>query len=384
MPPKDTRIESMDSVRGLAALQVVICHALLMAPAFWEVTRTKRPAGESPLVNLFTFSPLRTFWAGHEAVILFFVMSGFVLSIPFFERDNVSYKAFFIKRVFRIYGPYLCTLLIGGIACAIFIHVDRVEDLSEWFNDIWRLPLTRQDWFSYVSLQPGKFHKIVTSLWTLPIEIKVSLVLPLFIWWLKRLNFIYCLLLPLGNVAFYMVGKRAGFANAFPDFSLFYYLTFFLSGSVICKYRRSVLNYVDKIGTFWVVLACLGCILLYTFESTIKLLPGNFQKTLGVIPGDYLVCLASLGLIVFSISKRSPRWLSTKYLVLLGKVSFSLYLIHPIIIGIIGFTMGGHLPVYALIMLAIVLSLLVAVPFCRFIELPFQNLGRKLSKKYSS
>ena len=43
--------------------------------------------------------------AGHEAVIFFFVLSGFVLSIPFYRRF-VPYTPWIIKRCCRIYLPY--------------------------------------------------------------------------------------------------------------------------------------------------------------------------------------------------------------------------------------------------------------------------------------
>jgi len=71
------RFEQLDSLRGLAALSVVVNHFLNILPGIFD----------NP--NDFWFlkyTPLHLFWAGHEAVIFFFVLSGFVLSLQFFKK----------------------------------------------------------------------------------------------------------------------------------------------------------------------------------------------------------------------------------------------------------------------------------------------------------
>ncbi len=61
------RYEELDSLRGLAALSVFFSHMYLMF-------------NESMVSTfLFEYGPFRAFIAGSEAVILFFVLSGFVL-----------------------------------------------------------------------------------------------------------------------------------------------------------------------------------------------------------------------------------------------------------------------------------------------------------------
>ncbi len=49
--------------------------------------------------------------AGHEAVILFFLLSGFVLTIPYLLPDPPGYLRFLTRRVIRIYVPYLAALM---------------------------------------------------------------------------------------------------------------------------------------------------------------------------------------------------------------------------------------------------------------------------------
>jgi peptidoglycan/LPS O-acetylase OafA/YrhL len=75
------RIDALDSVRGLAAFTVVTLHALTVYPTF-------RYLDHSSFGWLVTRTPLVLFYAGHEAVILFFVPSGFVLALPYLSLPS--------------------------------------------------------------------------------------------------------------------------------------------------------------------------------------------------------------------------------------------------------------------------------------------------------
>ena len=77
-PVATGRIQAMDSLRGLASFQVLIHHALGISILFLSVIEDPHITS-SFWINLFIFYPLHIFWAGHEAVIFFFVMSGFVV-----------------------------------------------------------------------------------------------------------------------------------------------------------------------------------------------------------------------------------------------------------------------------------------------------------------
>ena len=79
----------LDALRGIAALMVVINHFVLVGPLWWV-----------------TKSPLRVLALGHEAVILFFVISGFVLTLQLTSDRRVTYRDYVVKRICRIYLPY--------------------------------------------------------------------------------------------------------------------------------------------------------------------------------------------------------------------------------------------------------------------------------------
>jgi peptidoglycan/LPS O-acetylase OafA/YrhL len=75
-PTVSRRFSELDAIRGLACLQVLFLHFRDM----WLVERTLPPI-ESRVLHL-----LRPFYGGHEAVVLFFLLSGLVLSLPYIHK----------------------------------------------------------------------------------------------------------------------------------------------------------------------------------------------------------------------------------------------------------------------------------------------------------
>src|SRR3954453_22544891 len=97
---RSRRIPELDALRGLAAVAVLLGHWMTVVPAWVADTRNLPGYG---LLNLFKYTPLSVFTAAYEAVLVFFVLSGFVLALPFLEGRGGSYRSFLVRRAFRIY-----------------------------------------------------------------------------------------------------------------------------------------------------------------------------------------------------------------------------------------------------------------------------------------
>lgn len=90
----NSKLDKLEAIRGLAALYVVFHHSFF---------------SEHFMVANKDFSFLFKF--GQEAVILFFLMSGFVIGYSFQRSKDKSFLSYFQKRFYRIYIPLICVLL---------------------------------------------------------------------------------------------------------------------------------------------------------------------------------------------------------------------------------------------------------------------------------
>ena len=90
-----SKLEKLDALRGLAALYVVIHHSVSHPIMLMGVN----------LAWLFRF--------GEEAVILFFLLSGFVINFAFVKSKDKTFGNYFFKRATRIYIPLLIVMALG-------------------------------------------------------------------------------------------------------------------------------------------------------------------------------------------------------------------------------------------------------------------------------
>lgn len=94
----------LDALRFIAAFMVLLSHARnTFSPPFGDL-----PADQHNLLSMAFTMFCRM---GHEAVIIFFVLSGFLVGGRGFERiqnKTMNVKSYAIDRFTRIYPPPLC------------------------------------------------------------------------------------------------------------------------------------------------------------------------------------------------------------------------------------------------------------------------------------
>jgi len=143
----------LESIRGFAAGYVALGHLVISL------------FGGRSLVSLF-------FQFGKEAVIIFFLLSGFV--IHFSNKHKESFRTYFVKRFRRIYGPLI---IVFGISVIInFINTTPPENIS--LKELIGNLLMLQD---FKGAQPGTWFNCFLGnapLWSLSYE-----------WWFYMLYF---------------------------------------------------------------------------------------------------------------------------------------------------------------------------------------------------
>ncbi|MGX1664557.1 acyltransferase family protein [Streptomyces sp. NPDC055366] len=99
---------SVDHLRAYAALLVLFCHGThMISPHLREI------ANGAPNSWLYTENPLGTLVVeGHTGVALFMVLSGFIFTIGTLGKD-IHYGRFLGNRVLRIFPLYIALIILG-------------------------------------------------------------------------------------------------------------------------------------------------------------------------------------------------------------------------------------------------------------------------------
>jgi peptidoglycan/LPS O-acetylase OafA/YrhL len=366
------RFRSLDGLRGVAALTVVFSHSLLTLPAAANA-RGVPPTGSA--LWWIGYSPLKLVTAGAEAVLIFFVLSGFVLVLPVLRARSYDWVAYYFRRTIRLYLPVVASIVFAAIV--IYAHPQKSGNGSSWVDNYsfavpnWRVFAESLDIF-----QPD--NVVNNPLWTLRWEIIFSLALPLFaigaILLRRRWRWVL-----LGTVVLVYVGTLSGA-------SFLLYLPVFLCGGVLAVNADRLLDWAKRIegrpgvSLAWFALLLVGMTLLVLDWLTAPIVHidkiQSFIASLSYVGAVIIVAVAFLWRPLESLLTLPPfRWL--------GRVSFSLYLVHvPIIIACANIFGKGQ---WALtVAVAIPTALVVAELFTRFVEQPAHRLSKHVGSAVSA
>lgn len=136
---QNKRFEELEGLRGIAAVIVVFYHFLLAFYlfAFLGPGQTQTQGFEDNLYG----NPIMVLLSGTFAVAIFFVLSGFVLSIGFFQSGKMEIvRKLAAKRYLRLMLPALAATLICFVIIKLNIsQLHAVADISKsgWLGGTW-------------------------------------------------------------------------------------------------------------------------------------------------------------------------------------------------------------------------------------------------------
>lgn len=312
MEKNSNNLKILDGIRGLSALYVMVHHARLGLTQSFQIGLSLHPEKYTVIEKLTVYF-LGLFKYGHEAVIVFFVLSGFVIHLKQAASDYnvVHFKTvnYLKKRIIRIY-PTLLTAFILGFVIDIIVHILTGEtirslfqkyQISDFFNNILLIPDTPVFGINY-------------PIWSLKHEWFFYLIYPALLWGASKHK-----LIPLGLVGGLYVSYCIGIKFPLLGASA-YTLSTWLIGCILafCYKKHLFFKEITFLMTF---------IVIYIFMPREDV---NFYPYLDVMFG-----LITAGGIAFLISK--PQCLISKVIAKLtgfGTFSYTLYLMHtPLIYG---------------------------------------------------
>ncbi|HWY99064.1 MAG TPA: acyltransferase [Bacteroidia bacterium] len=325
------KIRYLEGLRGTAAMLVVLHHFMLaFYPAYYF-------GGDPTCSHLGTFelayfrSPLSFLTNGNFMVTIFFVLSGYVLSHSYINSNKTeTLVSSAMRRFLRLYIPVAFTLIIAFILLrANWLLGNQASDFTHswWLGNIWPKDTSLKTFiecFSYKTMFVGD-STYDTSMWTMSIEF-------------------YGSLLVFGLLALTNNTRRKGLI--FLVLSVFLY---FLSNKFYVAFIIGIsLNYLNKINLdkikyrkiLVVLFVITGLIMggfpsfttgyeqetFYKFISSPRLI--NDPDSIHILGATFIIAAVLL-------SPSIQKLFSGKIFIFLGDISFSSYLIHPLVIGTI-------------------------------------------------
>ncbi|MBC9175644.1 acyltransferase family protein [Pseudoroseomonas ludipueritiae] len=175
------RTEQLDASHGMAALCVVLNHYVQMVPETIRqavsVSGLGNVEGWTSRWKWLRYTPLRLMISGQAAVMMFFVLSGFVLFASLHGRGGISWTSFLFRRFNRIYVPFAAVISAAALA---YQSADPVPSTvsSDWLNGLLLTPGTYS--FPAHLLMTGEPEGMTLNLavWTLIHEMRVALFIP--------------------------------------------------------------------------------------------------------------------------------------------------------------------------------------------------------------
>lgn len=273
---------------------------------------------------------------------IFFIISGFVITHSLISKNYElkHYPKFIAKRLIRIQPTYLVVLAVGLLyfmARNLILTDNGVFDGIDGYKILAHV-------FYYVDFTDYNWLNIV--FWTLAIEFQFYTCYALLFPLIKKYRFIL-LILMLPSIFFFNMYETA-----------LHHIAIFTIGIVMAFYYNKKISLKEFL--FYILVS--SAVILYVHGLNI------FLFTLPV----YLIVL-------------NPLRFPSKFLIILGKMSYSLFLVHTITsFSIINIAHRFPKTIYNKIgftLLAIIVTLVASYVMYKFVEKPTANLSKRIKYK---
>lgn len=362
-PSANRDYDFIDGLRGIAILMVVAAHHFYFNPQSNSAVR-------------YVGSVIGT---GGYGVTLFFTLSGFLISWPFWKRkvtasEKVVPRGYFQRRFWKIYPPLALSILI---LTPLFIF-DRSN-----FMDLSYIP-TAMRWLTGLAFVLPVDGRLNPVMWTLAVEVQFYLILPLVFLALKRISPKSCLVaftavFLMVPVAFRIITHQfqafqPNIDTHFPSTLDSFYLGILIAG-------LDNLGLIKKSWAWWGVAGVFLWPLVLLICGWTDVYRGTKTFTITELEYDGLK-VSSACLLLFIAQPQHPiaRLLCAPWLRWCGIISYEWYLLHqPLLISVRNHfgPAGGNVYRYVLITgIPLLIMLVFSAAVYRYFSLPILRYGR--------
>lgn len=336
MPPATKTVEATPSgaktfekdytaegLRGLAALTVFLAHfGLAFFPRGFDTLYPglqSSPAANGRIEALLRLPLVSILWNGNFAVCIFFVLSGFVLSKPYYSANQLeTIRERYLKRYLRLSIPIAASVLMGYLLMKFGLLASAAAaglSHSDWLGSYWNfapaLPDALRD-ASYRVIFLGEY-RYNPPLWTMKVEFVGSLI-----------TFAFYTLMPAKSV-----------------WRKFLHYAIVVVSIGIFTQRDAVFYYAFLLGgLIWTLPRPAGVYKYLALGAGLLLASFQYRAAFGWMPDPilwdqkYFYSVAGAFFILWSLrSGIFDQFLAARPMRVLGRMSFSLYLTHFLVLS---------------------------------------------------
>ena len=330
--------KSADGLRGVAAFNVVTTHfiASFLPTLLHKNYPSLFPVQAAPgsLFQILAFPLTTVFYNGHFPVLLFFALSGYVLTLPYFADDHPGpiLQQRVWGRYLRLNIPIAAAIVLSYAVYRLGLYANvqaaavsgSVHWLATFYPDgIPVLTMVREALYESIVMGKGTF---IPPLWTLRVEFLGSLYVLAF-----------CLLKPRGRTALPMLFVFLLLYAVYQQESIYFYVIFAGAMLNVVRPGRKAMLAMAVAGLYF------GC---FQFESPVY----DFLPSLQVSDvqlwekKDFYNAVGAVLLTAAVIRGFGERFFEYRLIQFLGRISFPLYLTHFIVLCSLACRMYLHFP----------------------------------------
>jgi len=299
------RFQSLEAFRGIAALFVILYHSFFTASSF----------------SLFRLN-------SYLFVDFFFILSGFIISYAYLDRlknRQVTAKTFFLKRIARLYPLHIFMLFI-------WLGYILLKHLAFTYHIGGKDPFDTHTFSSFIEhlflVQAWGTSNIMSwnvPSWSVSVEMMAYLLFLCSALFLNRVSDFSKLLLALG----FIIGFKILLLS---DAAALLHLSFLLNG--LSTFFMGVMIYlIYRQKTIFISSMPIATLIEFSLLFSIFLFLNSTIENV-----TYIQLLFSLTIFFFAIQEEGliSKLLKQKLFQILGLLSYSVYMIHALIVEITG------------------------------------------------
>jgi len=304
-------IPEMDGLRFAAIGMVILFHLNAYLTAKSPFYRAAPPDSDWLA---------QTALVGFRGVELFFVISGFILGLPFAAHylkgaAPVNLRKYYLRRLTRLEPPYIVALFVLLILAVV---IQRAPSASFY-------PHFAASLFYLHSLIYGTLSPAMGVAWSLEIEVQFYLLVPL----LTLLFAIRSRTLRRSSIAILILAALSAQALFLRDsprasLSIFAYVQFFLVGFLLADVFLTSWDEIPQRNLAWDLVALAGWPLLFVILHSPVLARWFFPAWV------FLLYFAAFR------GRRANRFFSNRWIAAIGGMCYSIYLLHYEVISAVG------------------------------------------------